>query len=638
MRMYEKIKTLKDKLQKMKSNRANRQTGQTFHFSPFSRKQKQVLTWWCKESPVHDMDGVIADGAIRSGKTISMSLSFVMWAMSTFAGQNFAMCGKTIGSFRRNVLFWLKLMLRSRGYSITDHRADNLLTIRKDGKENYFYIFGGKDERSQDLIQGITLAGVFFDEVALMPESFVNQATGRCSVKGSKFWFNCNPDGPYHWFKQNWIDKSTGYLGKEETARRMQQAAAEGKDPGLKNILYLHFTMDDNLSLDEEIKARYRSMYVGVFFKRYIMGLWAAAEGIIYDMFDENKHVQDIKDFYQLLINGNRYVSCDYGTQNATVFLLWNKGTNGKWYCIREYYYSGRDKGKQKTDSEYADDLKEWLDGTKIKAIIVDPSAASFIAELRKRGYKVLKANNDVLDGIRLVGMLLNLEKIVFASSCKETIKEFASYIWDEKALERGEDKPVKQWDHCLTGDTLIDTVKGKIPIEKLVGKKGKVYCYDVKRRKRAISTFYNVRKTRKNADIYKITLEDGNSIKMTADHLVYTQRGWVALKHLKATDKILKVKAGHEWHKMHYEKMKEKLHQVHKFNCLMCGKEFQSPQTESKFCCNNCKSAYRRKIGVDNITKICSFCGGEYTANKYSKTKFCPICRNKKYRKNRQS
>lgn len=286
-------------------------------------------------------------------------------------------------------------------------------------------------------------------EVSKLNKEYQNQATGRCSVKGSKFWFNCNPDGPYHWFKQNWIDKSTGYLGKEETARRMQQAAAEGKDPGLKDILYLHFTMDDNLSLDEEIKARYRSMYVGVFFKRYIMGLWAAAEGIIYDMFDENKHVQDIKDFYQLLINGNRYVSCDYGTQNATVFLLWNKGTNGKWYCIREYYYSGRDKGKQKTDSEYADDLKVWLDGTKIKAIIVDPSAASFIAELRKRGYKVLKANNDVLDGIRLVGMLLNLEKIVFASSCKETIKEFASYIWDEKALERGEDKPVKQFDHC---------------------------------------------------------------------------------------------------------------------------------------------------------------------------------------------
>lgn len=460
MRVYEKISSLKEKLQKLKQNIKSRQKGQTFHFSPFSRKQKQVLTWWCKDSTVHDKDGIIADGAIRSGKTVSMSLSFAMWAMSTFNGQNFAMCGKTIGSFRRNVLFWLKLMLKSRGYSVIDRRADNLIIIRKGDTENYFYIFGGKDERSQDLIQGITLAGVFFDEVALMPESFVNQATGRCSVEGSKFWFNCNPDGPYHWFKVNWIDKSTGYLGKERVEQIRKKAAEEGKDPGLKEILYLHFTMDDNLSLSEEIKARYRSMYIGVFFKRYILGLWAAAEGVIYDMFDPEKHVKNIKEFFQILVNGNRYVSCDYGTQNATVFLLWNKGIDGKWYCIREYYYSGRDKGKQKTDAEYADDLKKWLDGTRIKAMIVDPSAASFIVELRKRGYKVIKANNDVLDGIRLVGMLLNLEMLIFSSSCTETIKEFASYIWDEKAAEHGEDKPVKQHDHgCDAVRYFVSTV-----------------------------------------------------------------------------------------------------------------------------------------------------------------------------------
>lgn len=460
MRVYEKISSLKEKLQKLKQNIKSRQKGQTFHFSPFSRKQKQVLTWWCKDSPVHDKDGIIADGAIRSGKTVSMSLSFAMWAMSTFNGQNFAMCGKTIGSFRRNVLFWLKLMIKSRGYSVIDRRADNLIIIRKGDTENYFYIFGGKDERSQDLIQGITLAGVFFDEVALMPESFVNQATGRCSVEGSKFWFNCNPDGPYHWFKVNWIDKSTGYLGKERVEQIRKKAAEEEKDPGLKEILYLHFTMDDNLSLSEEIKARYRSMYIGVFFKRYILGLWAAAEGVIYDMFDPEKHVKNIKEFFQILVNGNRYVSCDYGTQNATVFLLWNKGIDGKWYCIREYYYSGRDKGKQKTDAEYADDLKKWLDGTRIKAMIVDPSAASFIAELRKCGYKVIKANNDVLDGIRLVGMLLNLEMLIFSSSCTETIKEFASYIWDEKAAEHGEDKPVKQHDHgCDAVRYFVSTV-----------------------------------------------------------------------------------------------------------------------------------------------------------------------------------
>lgn len=398
---------------------------QLFKFKMFSRKQRMILNWWCSTSPVKDKDGIIADGAIRSGKTISMSLSYVIWAMTAFSGQNLGMCGKTIGSFRRNVLFWLKLMLRSRGYQVRDHRADNLIVVSRGGTENYFYIFGGKDERSQDLIQGITLAGVFFDEVALMPQSFVNQATGRCSVEGSKFWFNCNPDGPYHWFKEEWIDKLTD-----------------------KNLMYLHFTMDDNLSLSEQIKARYRRSYSGVFYKRYILGLWAMAEGIIYDMFDAERHVRNIDE--QRLIAGNRYVSIDYGTQNATAFLLWGKGIDGKWYCTKEYYYSGRDKGKQKTDAEYADDLTEWLAGTEIKAIIVDPSAASFIAELRKRGYLVLKAKNDVEDGIRMVSTLLNTDKIVFSGTCINTIKEFASYIWDEKAAARGEDKPIKQHDHAM--------------------------------------------------------------------------------------------------------------------------------------------------------------------------------------------
>ena len=418
-----------------------RKIKQFFKFQPFSKKQRKVLNWWTEDSPVKDYDGIIADGAIRSGKTVSMSLSFVLWTMCSFNGQNFAMCGKTIGSFRRNVLFWLKLMLRSRGYRVTDHRADNLVVISMGSVENYFYIFGGKDERSQDLIQGITLAGVFFDEVALMPESFVNQATGRCSVDGSKYWFNCNPDGPYHWFKQNWIDKQ-----KE------------------KHLLYLHFTMDDNLSLSEKVKARYRSMYTGVFYRRYILGLWAMAEGIIYDMFSEERHVADPETFSDSLLDGNRYVSCDYGTQNATVFLLWNQGTDGIWYCTREYYYSGREEGQQKTDAEYADDLESWLSGTDINAVIVDP-AASFIAELKKRGYRVIKAKNDVADGIRLVATKLNLLKIIFSNVCQNTIKEFASYIWDAKAAEHGEDKPVKQYDHAMDAVRyFVYTILGERP------------------------------------------------------------------------------------------------------------------------------------------------------------------------------
>ena len=450
MELRTRISQMKQKLDKLKKNRNNLTRVQTFQFQPFSNKQKKILTWWLPDSPVKDYDGIIADGAIRSGKTVCMSLSFVFWAMTTFNGQNFAMCGKTIGSFRRNVLFWLKLMLKSRGYKVLDHRADNLVEISRGEITNYFYIFGGKDERSQDLIQGITLAGAFFDEVALMPESFVNQATGRCSVTGSKYWFNCNPDGPYHWFKIGWIDKAVGYIGDVKASKIREEARKKGEKPDLKRLLYVHFTMDDNLSLSEEIKDRYRSMYTGVFFKRFILGLWAMAEGIIYDMFNPDIHVKPLSDIEEILIDGGRYVSCDYGTQNATVFLLWNKGTDKRWYCTREYYYSGRDKKVQKTDSEYADDLKKWLDGTKIKAVIVDPSAASFIAELTKRGIKVIPADNAVEDGIRLVATLLNLGKILFCNCCENTIHEFGSYIWDAKAAERGEDKPIKQHDHAM--------------------------------------------------------------------------------------------------------------------------------------------------------------------------------------------
>lgn len=453
MKRSDRVSALRDRINSMKGKRNILSKLQVFRFQPFSRKQKQVLTWWMPDSPVKDYDGIIADGAIRSGKTVCMSLSFVFWAMSSFSGQNFAMCGKTIGSFRRNVLFWLKLMLRSRGYRVADHRADNLVEVSRGDVTNYFYVFGGKDERSQDLIQGITLAGVFCDEVALMPESFVNQATGRCSVTGSKYWFNCNPDGPYHWFKVKWIDKSLGFLGKKKAEILREEAIKEGKKPDLKKLLYVHFTMDDNLSLSEEIKARYRSVYSGVFFKRYILGLWAMAEGIIYDMFDKDKHVVDVEELVRdggIKWIGDYYVSCDYGTQNATVFLLWRKADDGKWYCLREYYYSGREKGTQKTDAEFAADLQEWLDGISPRYVVLDPAAASFRAQLQEEGFHVKNAKNDVLDGIRFVASLLNQAGILFDGFCENTVKEFGSYIWDAKAVERGEDKPVKERDHCM--------------------------------------------------------------------------------------------------------------------------------------------------------------------------------------------
>ncbi len=393
---------------------------QGFIFKPFSVKQKKVLTWWCPASPVKDMDGIIADGAIRSGKTLSMSLSYALWAMSSFNQQNFGMAGKTIGSFRRNVLFWLKLMLRSRKYTVIDHRSDNLLIVSKGNVTNYFYIFGGKDERSQDLIQGITLAGMFFDEVALMPESFVNQATGRCSVDGSKFWFNCNPDNPRHWFKVNWIDKC------EE-----------------KHTLYLHFTMDDNLSLSEKIKARYRGMYVGVFFKRYIEGLWCVAEGLVYSMFDEDKHVTK-----EHMKGAHVYVvSVDYGTVNPFSCGLW-AFDGRKSIREQEIYYDSRAEGKRMDDEAYYKMMDEMIGDRRVEFIIVDPSAASFIEVIKKYAKYVVKgADNDVLDGIRVVTTMLNKGMIQIHESCENSINEFGLYCWDE---DSGDDVVIKENDHAM--------------------------------------------------------------------------------------------------------------------------------------------------------------------------------------------
>ncbi len=393
-----------------------------FRFEQFSKKQKQALTWWHPRSPVADADGIIADGAIRSGKTLALSLSFVFWAMACFDGQCFGVCGKTVGALRRNVLTPLLRMLMARGYEVYERRAENLIVVIKNGRRNLFYLFGGKDERSQDLVQGVTLAGVFFDEVALMPESFVNQATGRCSVLGSKFWFNCNPSSPRHWFKIGWIDR-----------------AAE------RRLLRLTFHMEDNLSLTDAIRARYERQYSGVFYRRYVLGEWVAAEGAVYDMFDEQVHVE------KSVPDGlcNYWVSLDYGTQNPTVFLLWGEA-EGVWHCVREFYYAGRERGRQMTDGEYADEMEAFLEGIPVRGIVADPSAASFITELRRRGLPVQKGKNSVADGIRLVGRMLSEQKLRFCAECRETIREFLGYVWDAAAAEHGEDKPLKLEDHAM--------------------------------------------------------------------------------------------------------------------------------------------------------------------------------------------
>lgn len=400
-----------------------------FAFHPFSKKQLQVLFWW--QSPQYkDKFAIIADGSVRAGKTVIMSFSYVRWAMMNFDGVNFGMAGKTIGSLRRNVIRDLKRMLISEHYHVKDNQSENMLTVSKNGKTNYFFLFGGTNEASQDLVQGITLGGFFFDEVALMPESFVAQATSRLSVEGSKAWFNCNPDSPYHWFKLQWIDQ----LAK-------------------KNAIRIHFLMKDNPSLSEETLRRYDSMYSGVFYLRYILGQWAMADGLVYDNFDREKMVVDIP---KEPVWEKQWISIDYGTQNATVFKLWSlfKGT---WYNNAEYYYSGRETGRQKTDEQYIDDLEDFffehdLSRKNVK-LIVDPSAASFKKALRNRGFVVVNANNNVLDGVRFMMTQMNLGKMKWTESSQYTLKEFGSYMWDKKAADRGEDAVVKEHDHCLDAD-----------------------------------------------------------------------------------------------------------------------------------------------------------------------------------------
>ena len=400
-----------------------------FTFKPFSKKQLQVLFWW--QSPQYkDKFAIIADGSVRAGKTVIMSFSYVRWAMMNFDGVNFGMAGKTIGSLRRNVIRDLKRMLISEHYHVKDNQSENMLTVSKNGKTNYFFLFGGTNEASQDLVQGITLGGFFFDEVALMPESFVAQATSRLSVEGSKAWFNCNPDSPYHWFKLQWIDQ----LAK-------------------KNAIRIHFLMKDNPSLSEETLRRYDSMYSGVFYLRYILGQWAMADGLVYDNFAREKMVVDIP---KEPVWEKQWISIDYGTQNATVFKLWSlfKGT---WYNNAEYYYSGRETGRQKTDEQYIDDLEDFffehdLSRKNVK-LIVDPSAASFKKALRNRGFGVVNANNNVLDGVRFMMTQMNLGKMKWTEASQHTLKEFGSYMWDKKAADRGEDAVVKEHDHCLDAD-----------------------------------------------------------------------------------------------------------------------------------------------------------------------------------------
>lgn len=385
---------------------------------PFSKKQYQALTWWCDESGDSDKTAIICDGAVRSGKTFCMSLSFVFWSFYRFNNSNFAICGKTIRSARRNIITPMINTLRQLGFSVEEKLSQNLLIITFRGVVNRFYIFGGKDESSAALIQGMTLAGVLFDEVALMPRSFVEQALARCSVEDSRFWFNCNPEYPAHWFYRNWIKKADK-----------------------KNALYLHFTMRDNPSLSKSTIERYESLYSGSFYERFVLGKWVAVSGAVYPFMKDSSFVKQPDAPFEKYC-----VSVDYGTVNPASFGLWAL-KNEVWYRIDEVYFDSRREGYQKTDEEHYKSLCELVGKRRVEEITVDPSAASFIETIRRHGrFNVIPAINNVVNGIRLTSTALKEGRIKICDNCVDSIREFSLYRWSEN----GNDVPIKENDHAM--------------------------------------------------------------------------------------------------------------------------------------------------------------------------------------------
>ena len=394
-----------------------------------SSKQAKILAF-----PYSKYDCIICDGAVRSGKTSIMMVSFVKWAMETFDRCRFGLCGKTVDSCVKNVVDPFKEMAwANERYYIKWRRSDKILEVRRGKTVNIFEVFGGKDEASAALIQGRTLAGVLLDEVALMPRSFVGQALARCSVEGAKLWFSCNPASPKHWFYQEWI------LGREK-----------------HNALYLHFAMKDNPSLSEKTLERYKTMHSGVFYQRYVLGEWVMADGLVYPNFSEEKHTFNDTPFLREdgrpMPGAEFYVSCDYGIVNpfsAHVYVLYK----GVAYCWKEYYWDCKNsdeygrKKPQRTDEEHYKAIDTLIGDLPIECIVIDPSATSFKETIRRHDkYSVVNANNDVIPGIGTVASLLDAGRLLVHTGCKKLIEEFGLYSWDSEAVE---DSVIKEWDHA---------------------------------------------------------------------------------------------------------------------------------------------------------------------------------------------
>lgn len=374
----------------------------------------------------------IAYGSVRTGKTIITTIAFLLHVIGFKQRQHFAIVGKTRDTVRRNVIPIIEQYLGegSFTYTITRDEIDFL--------GHKIFVLGANDEKAETRIRGLTLAGALCDEVTTYPRSVFEQLLARNSVEGAKIFATTNPDSPYHWLYTEYIQKADE-----------------------KGYFVMKFVLEDNPFLPPEYIEFIKKTYTGLFYKRFILGEWVAAEGIIYDMFDEKVHiVEELPDRFDKYI-----VGIDFGMQNPTVFLLVG-AVGDTLYVIREFYHEGRE--RTMTVDAYSQAFKNWLDGIRPWRIWIDPSAQALMQQLIKDGYNMVReANNDVISGIATVSMFLHNKKLFIHSSCKNTIREFYSYAWDAKAQQNGQDKPLKVADHCM--DALRYALHSEYPLAKQV-------------------------------------------------------------------------------------------------------------------------------------------------------------------------
>jgi PBSX family phage terminase large subunit len=368
-------------------------------------------------------------GAIRSGKTIASLLRWLMYVATAPRGGELVIVGKTRETIERNVLGPLMdpALFGPLAKLVTHTTGSNQAIILG----RVVHLIGANDAKAEGKLRGLTCAGAYVDEATLLPESFWNQLLGRCSVPGAQIFATTNPDSPAHWLRRNFILRADAL-----------------------NLRSWHFELADNPSLTDEFKTAIAAEFVGLWHRRFVLGHWVAAEGAIYDMWAEDRHV------VSTLPRLDRWiVSVDYGTTNPFAAGLYGVGADQRLYLARSWRHDSKVARRQMTDAEYSAALRSWLDGIDREfpgagdpdAIVVDPSAASFIAQLYRDGWHGLtKADNTVIDGIRDVASLLGAGLLQVHESCTGAIEEFPGYAWDPKATEAGEEKPIKAADHDL--------------------------------------------------------------------------------------------------------------------------------------------------------------------------------------------